>query len=256
MWFENCWSPINMKIRIFFPLQMSRNFAFSYYLTHVQKCAIQTLARDITGSRSKLSCFIIAIELLQACYYAVMKGVFSCSFQLANLGEIPYVISLWHRFWGKEFTEGLKYVCETFFHWKKRRKCILVQLNLNLILQHLMGTNHLKYNFSHNLLFGEQYRLSLCWLLRIGFGCVWVYGKSNVSAADVLLVPCWTLWDWGCRIMGHTWTGFQPGVRLSGSAAWLLLFSSLLHVETNCACESKYVNQCGIMLSVWDWGLT
>lgn len=88
-----------MKIKIFFfSPRMPKNFAFSCDLTQVQKCAIQTLARDITRSRSKLSCFIIVIELLQACYYAVMKGVFSCSFQLAYLGEIPYVISQWHIF--------------------------------------------------------------------------------------------------------------------------------------------------------------
>lgn len=89
---------------------MYRNFAFSCDLTYVQKCAIQTLARDITGSRSGLSCFIIAIELLQACYYVVMKGVFFFSFQLAYLGEIPYVISPWHSFWGKEFSKVLKYM--------------------------------------------------------------------------------------------------------------------------------------------------
>lgn len=105
-----------MKIKIRFPPpppQMYRNFAFSCDLTHVQEYAIQTLARDITGSRSGLSCFIIAIELLQACYYTVMKGVFSFAFQLADLGEIPYVISPWHRFWGKEFSQSAK-ICEAF----------------------------------------------------------------------------------------------------------------------------------------------
>lgn len=131
------------KLRFFFSPQMPKNFAFSCDLTQVQKCSIQTLARDITRSRSKLSCFIIVIELLQACYYAVMKGVFSCSFQLAYLGEIPYVISPWHRFWGKEFSKVLKYMRD-LFHWKKRRKYVFDQLNLNFILNHLMGIDHLK----------------------------------------------------------------------------------------------------------------
>lgn len=72
---------------------MYSNFAFSCDLTHVPKCAIQTLAGNITGSRPGLLCFIAAIELSQVCCYAVMKGVFSFSFQLANLGKIPYVIS-------------------------------------------------------------------------------------------------------------------------------------------------------------------
>lgn len=72
---------------------MYRNFAFSCDLTHVPKCAIQTLAGNIPGSRPGLSYFITAVELLQPCYYAVMKGVFSFPFQLANLGKIPCVIS-------------------------------------------------------------------------------------------------------------------------------------------------------------------
>lgn len=72
---------------------MYRNSAFRCELTHIPKCAIQPLVGNITGSRPGLSCFITAVELSQACYYAVMKGVFSFSFQLAHLGKIPYVIS-------------------------------------------------------------------------------------------------------------------------------------------------------------------
>lgn len=123
-WFENGWSLQNMKIKIIptpILLPVYRNFAFSCDLTHVQKCAIQALARDISGSRSGLSCLIIAIELLQARYYAVMKGVFSFSFQLANLGKIPYVISPWHRFWGKEFSKVLKCMW-SLFPWKKMKE--------------------------------------------------------------------------------------------------------------------------------------
>lgn len=121
---------------------MYRNFAFNCDLTRVQKCAVQTLARDITGSRSGLSCFIIAIELLQACYYAVMKGVFSFSFQLANLGEIPHVISPWHRFWEKEFSKVLEYMWG-LFPWKRQRKYIFVQLNLSLLLKYIIVTDDL-----------------------------------------------------------------------------------------------------------------
>lgn len=148
---------------------MYRNFTFSCDLTHVQKCAIQILAWDITGSRSGLSCFIIAIEVLQACYYAVMKGVFSFSFQLANLGDIPYVISPWHRFWGKEFSKVLKYI-QGLFPWKRQRKYFFVQLNLSLLLKCIMVVDHLKYNFNYNELFRGWSRLSLCWSVRIGFG--------------------------------------------------------------------------------------
>ena len=184
------------KLRLF-PPPMYRNFSFSCDLTHVQKCAIQTLARHITGSRSGLSCFIIVIELLQVCYYAVMKGVFSFSFQLANLGEIPYVISPWHRFWGKEFSKGLKYM-RGLFPWK-RRKYIFVQLNLNLLLKYIMATDHLKYNFNHNAIFAGWSRLRLCWPVRIAFGPTGSV-ETVMQTPPVpweCSVPCWAPLGWG-----------------------------------------------------------
>lgn len=187
---------------------MFRNFALSCDLTHVQKCAIQTLARDITGSRSGLSCFIIAIELSQARYYAVMKGVFSFSFQLADLGEIPYVISAWHRFWGKEFSKLLKYMWG-LLPWKRRRKYIFVQLNLNLLLKYIMVTDHLKYNFTYNALFGGWSRLCWCWPVGIGFGPV-----GSVEAVTWMLpVP----WECGvpCQVPGCLTWGGHPD-RVSG----------------------------------------